>query len=97
MRFRIGDETTLIWYLTTTLSKFNVIEITLVLMDIVEKGTKLAESIKGQVILKGYFGVFNFFQKTNENKLHSRKNEFVCSFFGRIQDTIICFSRLSDL
>ena len=28
------------------------------------------------------FGVFNFLQKTNENKSHSSKIEFVCSFFG---------------
>ena len=53
MRFRIGDETTLIWYWTTTLSKFNVIEIRLVLMDIVEPGMKSVESTKGQLILKG--------------------------------------------
>ena len=46
---------------------------------------------KGQIISKHLFGVLNFFQKTNENKLYSSKNEFVCSFFGRIQDTIICF------
>ena len=46
---------------------------------------------KGQIISKCLFGVFNFFQKTNENKSHSSRNEFVCSFFGRIQDTKICF------
>ena len=27
----------------------------------------------------------------NQNKSHSSKNEFVCSLFGRIQDTIMCF------
>ena len=37
---------------------------------------------KGQIILKCLFGVFNFLQKTNENKSHSSKIEFVCSFFG---------------
>ena len=37
---------------------------------------------KGQLILKCLFGVFNFLQKTNKNKSHSRKIEFLCSFFG---------------
>ena len=46
---------------------------------------------KGQVISKGFFGVFNFFQKTNENMSHSIKNEFICSFFGRIHSLTICF------
>ena len=46
---------------------------------------------KGQIISKCLFDVFNFFQKTNENKSHSSKNEFVRSFFGRNQDTMICF------
>ena len=36
--------------------------------------------IKGQVISKGFFGVFNFFQKTNENTSHSGKNEFIRLF-----------------
>ena len=35
---------------------------------------------KGQVISKGFFGVFNFFQKTNENTSHSSKNEFILRF-----------------
>ena len=48
-------------------------------------------SIKGQVISKGFFGVFNFFQKTNENISHSIRNEFICSFFGRIHSLTICF------
>ena len=38
---------------------------------------------KGQLISKCLFGIFKFFQKTNENKSHSSKVEFVCSFFGR--------------
>ena len=46
---------------------------------------------KGQIISKCFFGVFNFFQKTNENTSHSSKNEFISSFFGRIQGLIICF------
>ena len=37
------------------------------------------------------FWCLKFLPKTNENKSHSSKNEFVRSFFGRIQDTIICF------
>ena len=46
---------------------------------------------KGQVISNGFFGVFNFFQKTNENTSHSSKNEFIRSFFGRIHSLTICF------
>ena len=38
---------------------------------------------KGQLISKCLFGVFTFFQKTNENKSTSSKVEFVRSFFGR--------------
>ena len=37
----------------------------------------------GQLILKCLFGVFTFFQKTNENKSTSSKVEFVRSFFRR--------------
>ena len=40
---------------------------------------------KGQIISKGLFGVLEFSQKTNEQIRHSSKNEFVCSFFGRIR------------
>ena len=39
--------------------------------------------LKGQIISKCLFGVFNFFQKTYENKSTSSKVEFICSFFGR--------------
>ena len=46
---------------------------------------------KGQLISKCLSGVFNFFLKTNENTSHSSKNEFICSFFGRIHGLIICF------
>ena len=35
---------------------------------------------KGQLISKCLFGVFTFFQKTNENKSTSSKVKFVCSF-----------------
>ena len=38
---------------------------------------------KDQLISKCLFGVFNFFQKMNENKSTSSKVEFDCSFFGR--------------
>ena len=31
------------------------------------------------------------FQKTNKNASHSSKNEFICSFFGRIHDLTIFF------
>ena len=48
-------------------------------------------SYKGQVILKGFFGVFNFFQKTNKNTSHSGRNEFIHLFFGRIHGLTICF------
>ena len=46
---------------------------------------------KGQSISKCLFGVFNFFNKTNENTSHSSKNEFICSFFGRIHSLTIFF------
>ena len=46
---------------------------------------------KGQLISKCLFCVFNFFQKTNKNTSQSSKNEFVCSFFGRINGLTICF------
>ena len=36
---------------------------------------------KGQLISKCLFGVFNFFQETNENKSHSSKNEFKTNSF----------------
>ena len=38
---------------------------------------------KGQIISKWFFGVFDFLQKTNKNKYHSSKVQFVCSFIGR--------------
>ena len=46
---------------------------------------------KGQLILKCLFGGFNFFLKMNKNTSHSGKNEFICSFFGRIHGLTICF------
>ena len=49
------------------------------------------ETNKGQLISKYLFVDFNFFQKTNENTSCSSKNEFICSFFGRIHDLTICF------
>ena len=46
----------------------------------------LQKVAKGQRISKCLFGIFSFFQKTYENTSHSSKNEFICSFFGRIHD-----------
>ena len=40
---------------------------------------------KGQIISKGLFGVLEFSQNLNEWICRSSKNEFVCSFFGRIR------------
>ena len=40
---------------------------------------------------RNVFGVFNFFQKTNENTSHSSKNKSICLFFGRIHNLTICF------
>ena len=40
-------------------------------------------SPNGQLISKCLFGVFTFFQETNENKSTSSEVEFVRSFFGR--------------
>ena len=37
---------------------------------------------KGQLILKCFFGIVDFLQKTNENNSHISKNEFIRSFFG---------------
>ena len=37
---------------------------------------------KGQLISKWFFGVVDFLQKTNKNKSHTMKNEFIHSFFG---------------
>ena len=48
-------------------------------------------STKGQLISKCIFVDFNFFQKTNENTLHSSKNEFIHSFFGKIHGLTVCF------
>ena len=39
-------------------------------------------SAKGQLILKCLIGVFNFLKKTNKNKSHSSKIEFICPFLG---------------
>ena len=52
---------------------------------------ELTPSPKGQIILKCLFGVFNFFQKRNENTSHTSKNEFICLFFGRIHSLTIGF------
>ena len=47
--------------------------------------------VKGQIISKLFFSGRGFFQKTNKNTLHTSKNEFICSFFGRILGLTICF------
>ena len=39
---------------------------------------------KGQIISKRFCSGRGFSQKTNENMLHTSKNKFICSFFGRI-------------
>ena len=54
-------------------------------------GVLECQGSKGQIISKCLFGVFNFFQKTNENTSHSSKNEFIHSFFGRIHGLTVCF------
>ena len=41
------------------------------------------KTAEGQLISKSLFGVFTFFQKTNEIKSTSSKVEFLRSFFGR--------------
>ena len=46
----------------------------------------LLTGTKGQLISKSLIGVFNFLQKTNENKSHSGKIEFVRSFFEETSD-----------
>ena len=46
---------------------------------------------KGQIISKRFFSGRGFFQKTNKNTSHTSKNEFICSFFGRILGVTICF------
>ena len=46
---------------------------------------------KGQIISKHFFSGRGFSQKTNENMSHTSKNEFICSFFGRILGLTIFF------
>ena len=57
-----------------------------------EKKTYVAShcNTKGQLILKGLFGVFNSLKKRTKNVCPNRlgqKFEFSWSFFGRIEDT----------
>ena len=40
---------------------------------------------KGQIISKGLFDIIEFSQNINEQTCRSSKNQFVCSFLGRIQ------------
>ena len=46
---------------------------------------------EGQIISKCLFRVFHFFQKLNENTLHTSKNKFICSFYRRTHGLTICF------
>ena len=46
---------------------------------------------KGQIISKRFLAGRGFSQKTNENTLHTSKNELIRSFFGRILGLMICF------
>ena len=48
--------------------------------------SKIFFDSKGQLISKCIFGVLNFLQKTNKNKSHSSKIEFIRSFFGENVD-----------
>ena len=52
---------------------------------------------KGLIISKCLFDVFNFFQKTRENTLHSSKVEFICSFFWKNSRLDNLLSKLTDL
>ena len=52
---------------------------------------------KGQIISKSLFGVFNLFQKTNENTLHTSKNEFIRSFSWKNLRLDNLLSKLTDL
>ena len=45
---------------------------------------------KGQIITKGFL-VSSVSSKTNENRSHSSKIQFIRSFFGRIHGLTICF------
>ena len=42
-----------------------------------------SDFFKGQLISKCLFEIVNFLEKTNENRSHSSKVEFISSFFGR--------------
>ena len=66
----------------STSTNFIAIGIELVLVELL---------CKGQLISKTNLSSHGFFQKTNENMLHSSKNEFICSFFGRNHGLTICF------
>ena len=46
---------------------------------------------KGHVFFEMVFGIIDFLQKTNKNTSYSSKNEFICSFFGRIHGLRVCF------
>ena len=46
---------------------------------------------KGQIISKSFLDGRGFSLKTNENTSNTSKNEFICSFFGRIHGLTNCF------
>ena len=56
--------------------------------------TKIRFFTKGQVISKGFFGVFNFFQKTNEITSQKRINLFVFWKNSRLDNLLL---KLTDL
>ena len=51
---------------------------------------------KGQLISKCLFGVSNFFQKINENKSHSSKNEFIRSAWQLLSKLTRNFSKTDN-
>ena len=55
--------------------------------------------IKGQVISKGFFGVFQILPKKKTKTCHIvySKNKYVHLFVRRINSLTICFSKLIDL
>ena len=48
-------------------------------------------SFTGPIISKCLCRVLNFFQITNINTSDTSKNEYICSFYGRIHGLTVCF------
>ena len=61
-------------------------------LEVLKAGYESLITAKGQLISKCLFCVFNFLQKTNENKSHSSKSEFIRLFFGGNVGLKISFS-----